>query len=67
VLLVAPSPDWVAKLPFGKIPDRNDFKHLKDAERQRYWRQVTAETARLGDAFLAAVDGGQIASQLTAF
>jgi hypothetical protein len=67
VVLVAPSPEWVARLPYGKIPDRGDFTQMDDAARQRYWKQVTAETARLGDAFLEAVDGGDLAKLLRAF
>jgi hypothetical protein len=67
VLLVAPSPDWVSRLPYGKIPDRNDFKQLDDVSRQRYWRQVTAETTRLGDAFLAAVDNDQLDAHIIPF
>jgi len=67
VVLVAPSPDWVAQLPYGKIPDRGDFTRMDDNTRQRYWRQVTAETARLRDAFLQAVDGGNLAAQLRPF
>ncbi|HEY9102258.1 hypothetical protein [Chitinimonas sp.] len=59
VLLVSPSPDWVARLPYGKIPDRSDFSRFDDASRQKYWRQVTAETARLGEEFLETVARGQ--------
>lgn len=67
VVLVAPSPDWVARLPYGKIPDRNDFRRLDDASRQRYWRQVTLETARLGDTFLAAVERGDLVAEVRPF
>ena len=59
VLLVSPSPEWVARLPYGKIPDRTDFTRFDDAARQKYWRQVTAETARLGDEFLEALAQGR--------
>lgn len=67
VVLVAPSPEWVARLPHGKIPDRNDFRLFDDDSRQRYWRQVRAETARLGDAFLAATEGERLASLIQPF
>jgi len=66
VIMVAPSPKWVARLPHGKIPDRSDFKQFDDATRQRYWKQVTAETQRLGDAFLEAIERQDISSRLTA-
>ena len=54
VVLVAPSRDYLARLPFGKLPDRNDFRRFgaDDAARMRYWRQAIAESGRLADAFL---------------
>lgn len=67
VVLVAPSPDWVARLPHGKIPDRNDFRDFDDSTRQKYWRQVRAETVRLGDAFLAEVEREDLVSRVVPF
>ncbi len=39
VLLLAPHPDWIAKLPGGKLPDRTDFvRHAQNfSERVRVW------------------------------
>lgn len=48
-LLIAPSADFIARLPFGRIPDRKDFTRLTDSERIRAWRQVVAEGQRMGD------------------
>ena len=48
-LLLSPSPEHVARLPFGKIPDLDDFYDRSDAERMRAWRQVWSEGERLGD------------------
>jgi len=68
VLLLAPSPDYLARLPHGKLPDRNDFKrYLGDpAGRRRYWRQAMAESQRLGDEFLELADNGRLAERLQA-
>src|SRR6185437_4830161 len=54
VVLVAPSRGYLAKLPLGKLPDRNDFKRFSgdDAGRMKYWRTAIAESGRLADAFL---------------
>jgi hypothetical protein len=54
VVLVAPSREYLAKLPFGKLPDRRDFARFVDdgAARMKYWRTAIAESARLGDEFL---------------
>ena len=54
VVLVSPSREYLAKLPFAKLPDRKDFKRFeRDYEgRLKYWRAAIAESDRLGDAFL---------------
>jgi hypothetical protein len=52
VLLVAPSREYLATLPHGKLPDRGDFKRFDDATRMKYWRAAIAESERLADAFL---------------
>lgn len=39
-ILLVPKKEFVASLPFGKIPDRNDFVKLSDAERKQYWQEV---------------------------
>jgi len=55
VVLVAPSREYLAKLPHGKLPDRGDFKHyVNDYEaRLKYWRFAIGESDRLAEAFLA--------------
>ena len=55
VVLLSPSPGWVATLPGGKIPDRSDFKAFGDDHdaRERVWRRATDESARLADEFEA--------------
>jgi hypothetical protein len=63
-LLVAPSPELVARLPGGKIPDRDDFARRSDAERVRAWRQVVAESERMGDELHALISTGRIAEHV---
>jgi hypothetical protein len=62
VILIAPSKQFVEKLPFKKIPDRKDFHTFKgkDQERQNYWKTVTQLNRLLGDEFSEAVQSGQI-------
>ena len=66
VLLVAPSAQYLAGLPHGKLPDRKDFnRYMGDDEgRERYWRQAMAQSVRLGDEFLELVESGRMASCL---
>ncbi|HEX4944428.1 MAG TPA: patatin-like phospholipase family protein [Usitatibacteraceae bacterium] len=55
VVLVSPSREYLAALPSGRLPDRSDFRRFEsDFEgRVARWRRAIAESARLGDEFLA--------------
>ncbi|MET1076557.1 MAG: patatin-like phospholipase family protein [Pseudomonas sp.] len=66
VLLLAPSRDYLARLPHGKLPDRKDFNRYlgDDAGRERYWRTAMSESRRLGDEFLELQESGQLAERL---
>ncbi len=57
VLLIAPSPAYLASLPHGKLPDRRDYKRFMrdDAGREAYWRRAMAQSQKLGDEFLELV------------
>lgn len=68
VLLLAPSREYLASLPLGKLPDRSDFKRFvgKDQERQRYWQTAMDQSRRLGDEFIDLVDTGRLAERLEA-
>ncbi|MGY4818191.1 patatin-like phospholipase family protein [Pseudomonas chlororaphis subsp. piscium] len=66
VLLLAPSKEYLARLPYGKLPDRNDFKRFMgdDASRQKYWRSAMDESRRLGDEFLELAGNGRLGERL---
>lgn len=66
LLLVSPSPAYLATLPFGKLPDRSDFKRFgtNGDAREIYWRRAMAESARMGDEFLRLADSGEIAQRV---
>lgn len=68
VVLLAPSPHYLASLPYGKLPDRSDFKRFmgQDKARQAYWRTAMAESQRLGDEFLELVETGRLGDVLQA-
>lgn len=52
VLMLVPSDEFIAKLPFGKIPDRKDFETMPAQDRIKYWRTVMQESTKLGEEFL---------------
>jgi hypothetical protein len=66
VLLLAPSREYLARLPFGKLPDRNDFKRFMgdDPGRRKYWRTAMDESRRLGDEFLELTANGGLGERL---
>ncbi|MEW5721994.1 MAG: patatin-like phospholipase family protein [Thermodesulfobacteriota bacterium] len=61
-LLVAPSRDFMEKLPLGRLPDREDFQTFKGRDRERifYWSTIVELCERLGDEFLETTATGRI-------
>jgi hypothetical protein len=57
LVVLAPTAQWIAQLPGGKLPDRSDFKaYAHDvAARQAIWRKVVAQSERLAEEFSALV------------
>ncbi|WP_444897959.1 hypothetical protein [Microbulbifer sp. SSSA005] len=63
-LVVAPSPKFVASLPYGKIPDRNDFYKLDREDRLKYWGRVVDLSRRVADDFYEIWQSGRAAEHL---
>ncbi len=62
VVLVAPSQEFVSRLPLKKIPDRNDFRLFlgKDEERIACWKEAAERSRQIGDEFMEAIESGKI-------
>lgn len=60
-LLIAPSAQFVASLPGGKLPDRRDFYTLRDDERATRWEAVARRTDALGEALHELIATNRIA------
>ncbi len=58
LVLLCPGEDFVAGLPHGKIPDRNDFSRMQPEERIRYWETCVEASKALAEEFAELVDGG---------
>lgn len=58
MILIAPSPELVARLPNAKLPDRNDFYRygVDHAARIAAWKRAVAECARFADAAAAWIE-----------
>ena len=66
VVLISPSAEYLARLPYGKLPDRNDFKKFihEPQARMRYWRTAITQSERLGQEFLELTRTGTILSAI---
>ncbi len=67
VVLVCPSAQYLAQLPLGKIPDRNDFAKMEHDERVSYWRTCVESSDQLGDALATVVDGSDPLARVQPF
>tara|TARA_R100000306_G_scaffold62548_2_gene73014 strand:+ start:46097 stop:47167 length:1071 start_codon:yes stop_codon:yes gene_type:complete len=67
VVLLAPSRAFVARLPYGKIPDRNDFLEMDPVTRLHYWQTVISESERLSEELAELVELGRGLDRVTAF
>jgi hypothetical protein len=62
VMIVCPSRSFISRLPYGKIPDRDDFKRFLGRERERlaYWNRVVDLSEKLEEELLEAVESKKI-------
>lgn len=51
LILLSPSPDFIASLPGGKIPDRSDFSKMNPAQRVAIWRECVNRSRELAEDF----------------
>jgi len=62
VIMIYPSPEFVQRLPGGKVPDRDDFTSFVDdpGTRIRNWRKAVSMCSHFGEEFLEMVESGEI-------
>ncbi|MCJ8321662.1 MAG: patatin-like phospholipase family protein [Colwellia sp.] len=56
-VLLVPSLQFIASLPYQKIPDRTDFTQLDAKTRISYWQTVLSQTDQLADDFHKLING----------
>ncbi len=57
VILLCPSSEYVAGLPYKKIPDRGDIPKMKHEERVAYWQIAIDASLALAEEFAELVNG----------
>jgi hypothetical protein len=60
-VFVAPSREFVATLPGGKVPDRDDFVTMKTADRQKRWKEVILACGQLAEELEELMEGDRLA------
>jgi hypothetical protein len=63
-VLICPSPEFIARLPYGRVPDRTDFVRMSAKERVRAWWAVVSACRELADDFNDVLDKGGLAARL---
>ncbi len=67
VVMIAPSDDFVASLPGGKVPDRDDFLDLPPDERVARWYGVIERCRGLAEELGEAIERGDVADRIEPF
>lgn len=63
-LLIAPSEEFVARLPGRKIPDRRDFYGMTHSQRERVWQGVVDASEQISDDLQRLISSGRIADEV---
>ncbi|KFZ29952.1 alpha/beta hydrolase [Pseudidiomarina atlantica] len=64
VIMLTPSAEFVAQLPYGKIPDRTDFADIDVEERIKYWQQAVEQGRWMADQLKEWIATGEIRNKV---
>lgn len=67
VVMIAPSDAFVAKLPGGKVPDRDDFLDFGPEERVARWYDVIDRCRVLGEELAEGIETGRLVEGIEPF
>lgn len=60
MVVIHPDPRWIASLPTGTLPDRQDAFRYTEPERIRHWREVLGRSKELAQALESVIAAGDI-------
>lgn len=63
-VVICPSPEFIAALPDGKVPDRTDFVRMPEDRRIRIWGEVVDACGELAEELNDVLDKGQLPAKL---
>lgn len=64
VVMLVPSDEFVASLPYAKIPDRKDFEDMPAEQRIPYWLAVIKQSEALAEEFVQRLQSDSIFSSI---
>ncbi|WP_369742383.1 alpha/beta hydrolase [Pseudidiomarina sp. PP-1MA] len=64
VILITPTDEFIASLPYGKIPDRTDFAKLSVPDRFAYWQQAVQQGQQLAAQLQEWIESGEIRNKV---
>lgn len=67
VVQIAPSAEFVASLPFARVPDRTDFQTMPTAQRLDVWRTVMDRAGALADELANLLATNRLAERVRPF
>lgn len=67
VVMAVPSAEFIASLPYQKIPDRKDFENMPTEQRIEYWQTVIKQSDQLGEAFMQMTQDPNVAAKVKPF
>ncbi|CUS49221.1 MAG: Patatin-like phospholipase [Idiomarinaceae bacterium HL-53] len=67
VINIVPTQAFIDALPYGKIPDRNDFAKFDPQTRQKYWQQAVDAGYRMTEQLEKWISSGEISQRVKAW
>lgn len=61
---IVPTQEFIDRLPYGKIPDRNDFANLDPGARQAYWQKATDAGYEMAEQFATWLENGELSQRV---
>ena len=62
--MICPSPEFIGRLPGGKVPDRSDFITMTPFDRREVWHAVVDACRALAEDLEEVLDREQMAARL---
>ena len=59
-MVLVPSDEFISRLPYGAIPNRQNIRGLSNVEINKYWTQTVQASHELGDCLQEMLESGTV-------